>query len=81
MFFMHAAQMIFLLNVYMLIIEFLFYSLTLKLNAKSINIFRLKITLKRVSEESFFVKVIEFKVQNVEDCLIYQIEIRKRKSI
>ena len=81
MHFMHVTQMIFLLNVYMLIIESSFYSLTLKLNAKSTNIFRLKVTLKRVSEENSFVEVTEFKVQNVESRLIHQIEIRKRKSI
>ena len=80
MHFMHAAQIISLLNVCMLIIEFLFYSLTLKLNAKSTNIFRLKITLKRVSEENFFAEVIKFKARNVENRLIHQIEIKKRKS-
>ena len=71
MLFMHAIQMIFLLNVYMLIIKSSFYSLTLKLNAKSINIFKLKITLKRISEESSFIKVTEFEARNVEDCLIH----------
>ena len=80
MFFIHAVQMISLLNVCMLIIESLFYSLTLKFNAKSTNIFRLKITLRRVSEESSFAEVIEFKIQNVEDRLIHQIEIKKRES-
>ena len=80
MLFMHVVQMIFFLNVYMLIIKFLFYLLTLKLNAKNIYIFRLKIMLRRVSEESSFTKVTEFKVQNVENRLIHQIEIRKRKS-
>ena len=78
---MHAAQMIFLLNVYMLIIEFSFYSLTLKSNAKNTNIFKLKITQKRVSEESSFIEVIKFKTRNVEDCLIHQIKTRKRKLI
>ena len=39
MHFMHAVQMIFLLNIYMLIIELTFYSLTLKLKTKHINIF------------------------------------------
>ena len=81
MFFMYIAQIIFLLNVYMLIIKLLFYSLTLKLNAKNINILKLKITLKRVFEESSFVKVTEFKVKNVENPLIHQIKIRKRESI
>ena len=65
----------------MLIIESSFYSLTLKFNAKNSNIFKLKITLRRISEESSFVKVIEFKAQNVEDRLIHQIEIRKQESI
>ena len=77
---MHAAQMISFLNIYILIIESLFYSLTLKFNVKNTNIFRLKVTLKRVSKETSFAKIIKFKIQNVEDCLIYQIEIRKRKS-
>ena len=74
---MHVAQMIFLLNVYILIIKLSFYSLTLKLNAKNTNIFKLRITLKRVSEESFFAEMIEFEIRNVEDDLIHQIEIRK----
>ena len=64
----------------MLIIESSFYSLTLKFNAKNINIFRLKVTLKRISEESSFVEVTEFKARNVENRLIHQIEIKKRKS-
>ena len=68
---MHAAQMISLLNVYMLIIKSLFYSLTLKLNAKSTNIFKLRVTLRRVSEENSFAEVIEFKAQNVENRLIH----------
>ena len=80
MHFMHAAQMISLLNVYMLITESSFYSLTLKLNAKSTNIFKLKITLKCVSEESSFAEVTEFKTRNVENRLIHQIETKKRKS-
>ena len=42
MLFMHAAQMIFLLNIYMLIIESSFYSLTLQLNTKNVNIFEIK---------------------------------------
>ena len=64
----------------MLITESSFYSLTLKLNAKSTNIFRLRVTLRRVSEESSFAEVTEFEVQNVEDRLIHQIETRKRES-
>ena len=62
MHFMHAAQMISLLDVYMLITESSFYSLTLKLNAKNTNIFKLKVTLKRISEESSFAEVTEFEV-------------------
>ena len=81
MHFMHAAQMISFLKVYMLIIKSSFYSLSLKLNAKSTNIFKLKVTLRRVSEESFFAEVTEFKARNVEDRLIHQIEIKKRESI
>ena len=77
MLFMHVAQMIFLLNVYMLIIKSSFYSLTLRLNAKNINIFRLKITLRYVSEENSFIKMIKVEVQNVEDRLIHQIETKK----
>ena len=61
MHFMHAAQMIFILNVYMLIIKFIFYSLTLKPKTKHINIFWLKITLKRVSEETFLLKWLNLK--------------------
>ena len=37
--------------------------------------------LKRVSEESSFAEVTEFKTRNVENRLIHQIEIRKRKLI
>ena len=81
MLFMHAVSIFSFLNVYILIIKFLFYSLTLKLNAKSINIFRLKVTLRRVFEESSFIKVIKFKARNVKNRLIHQIETRKRKSI
>ena len=81
MLFMHAAQMIFLLNVYMLIIKSSFYSLILKFNARNKNIFRLKVTLRCVSEESSFAEVTEFKARNVENRLIHQIEIRKRKLI
>ena len=80
MLFIHVIQMIFYLNVYMLIIKSSFYSLTLKLNAKNTNIFKLKITLRRVSEESSFAEMTEFKARNVEDRLIHQIETRKRKS-
>ena len=65
----------------MLIIESSFYSLTLKFNAKNINIFRLKITLRRVFEKNSFAEVTEFEAQNVEDRLIHQIEIKKRESI
>ena len=64
MHFMHAAQMIFLLNVCMLIIKSTFYSLTLKPKTKHINIFWLRVTLRRASEESLFVEMIEFKAQN-----------------
>ena len=61
MHFMHVVQMIFLLNVYMLIIKFTFYSLTLKPKTKHINIFWLKVTLKRVSEENFLLKWLNLK--------------------
>ena len=64
----------------MLIIKSSFYSLTLKLNARSTNIFKLKVTLRRVSEESSFAEVTEFEARNVENRLIHQIETRKRKS-
>ena len=63
MHFMHVVQMIFLLNVYMLIIKFTFYSLTLKSKAKHINIFWLKITLKRVFEENFLLKWLNLKLK------------------
>ena len=61
MHFMHAVQMIFLLNVYMLITKFTFYSLTLKSKTKHINTFWLKITLKRISEESLLLKWLNLK--------------------
>ena len=61
MHFMHVAQMIFLLNVCMLIIRFTFYSLTLKSKTKHINIFWLKVTLRRVSEENFLLKWLNLK--------------------
>ena len=64
MHFMHAAQMIFLLNICMLIIEFTFYSLTLKPKARHINIFWLKVTLKCISEENSFAEMTEFEAQN-----------------
>ena len=64
MHFMHAAQMIFLLNVCMLIIEFTSYSLTLKSKTKHINTFWLRATLKCVSEENSFAEVTEFEAQN-----------------
>ena len=63
MHFMHAVQMIFLLNVCMLIIRFTFYSLTLKSKTKHINIFWLKVTLKRVFEESFLLKWLNLKLK------------------
>ena len=61
---MHAAQMIFLLNIYMLIIKSTFYSLTLKSKTKHINTFWLKVTLRRVSEENSFAEMIELEAQN-----------------
>ena len=61
MHFMHVAQMIFLLNVCMLIIKFTFYSLTLKLKTKHINIFWLKVMLERVSEENSLLKWLNLK--------------------
>ena len=61
MHFMHAAHVISLLNVYMLIIKFIFYSLTLKSKTKHINIFWLKITLKCVFEESSLLKWLNLK--------------------
>ena len=61
MHFMHAVQMIFLLNVYMLIIKFIFYSLTLKSKTKYINIFWLKVTLRRVSKENSLLKWLNLK--------------------
>ena len=61
MHFMHVVQMIFILNVCMLIIRFTFYSLTLKSKTKYINIFWLKITLKRVFEENFLLKWLNLK--------------------
>ena len=63
MHFMHVAQMIFLLNVYMLIIKFTFYSLTLKSKTRHINIFWLRITLRRVFEESFLLKWLNLKLK------------------
>ena len=48
----------------MLIIEFTSYSLTLKSKAKHINIFWLRVTLRRVFEENFFIEMIELKTQN-----------------
>ena len=63
MHFMHAVQMIFLLNVYMLIIEFTSYSLTLKLKTKHINIFWLKVTLRCVFEKSFLLKWLNLKLR------------------
>ena len=62
--FMHAAQMIFLLDVCMLIIRLTFYSLTLKPKARHINTFWLRITLERVFEKSFFAEMTELKAQN-----------------
>ena len=66
---------------YILIIKSLFYSLTLKLNAKNINIFRLKITLKRISEQSSFTEMIEYKARNVKSCLIHQIKIKSENQL
>ena len=63
MHFMHAAQMISLLNVCMLIIKFTFYSLTLKPKTKHINIFWLKVTLRRASEESSLLKWLNLKLR------------------
>ena len=63
MHFMHAVQMIFLLNVCMLIIKFTFYSLTLKSKTKHINIFWLKITLRRVSEKNSLLKWLNLKLK------------------
>ena len=63
MHFMYVVQMIFLLNVCMLIIEFTFYSLTLKLKTKHINIFWLKVTLKRVFEENSLLKWLNLKLK------------------
>ena len=63
MHFMHAVQMIFLLNVYMLIIKFTFYSLTLKSKTRHINIFWLRITLKRVFEKSSLLKWLNLKLR------------------
>ena len=63
MHFMHAAQMIFLLNVYMLIIKLTFYSLTLKSKARHINIFWLRVTLERASEESSLLKWLNLKLR------------------
>ena len=61
MHFMHDAQMIFLLNIYMLIIKSTFYSLTLKSKTRHINIFWLKVTLKHVSEKNFLLKWLNLK--------------------
>ena len=63
MHFMHAAQMIFLLNVCMLIIESTFYSLTLKPKAKHINIFWLRVTLRRVFKENSLLKWLNLKLR------------------
>ena len=60
---MHAAQVIFLLDVCMLIIGPTFYSLTLKPKAKHINIFWLRATLRRASEESFLLKWLDLKLR------------------
>ena len=59
--FMHVVQMIFLLNVCMLIIKFTFYSLTLKSKARHINTFWLRITLKRVFKENSLLKWLNLK--------------------
>ena len=61
MHFKHAVQMIFLLNVYMLIIKSIFYSLILKLKTKHINIFWLKITLKRIFKKNSLLKWLNLK--------------------
>ena len=63
MHFMHVIQIIFLSDICMLIIEFTFYSLTLKPKTKHINIFWLKITLKRVFEKNFLLKWLNFKLR------------------
>ena len=61
MHFMHVAQMIFLLNVCMLIIKFTFYSLTLESKARHINTFWLRVTLRRVFEENSLLKWLNLK--------------------
>ena len=58
---MHAAQVISLLDVCMLIIRFTFYSLTLEPKARHINIFWLRVTLGRASEESPLLKWLNLK--------------------
>ena len=63
MHFMHAAQMIFLLNVCMLIIGLTFYSLTLKPKTRHINTFWLRATLRRAFEESFLLKWLNLKLR------------------
>ena len=63
MHFMHAVQIIFLLNVCMLIIKFTFYSLTLKPKARHINTFWLKATLKCAFEKSFLLKWLNLKLK------------------
>ena len=63
MHFMHAAQMIFLLSVCMLIIRFTFYSLTLKSKTRHINTFWLRVTLERASEESPLLKWLNLKLK------------------
>ena len=63
MHFMHAVQMISLLNVYMLIIKFIFYSLTLKPKTRHINTFWLKITLKHAFEKNPLLKWLNLKLR------------------
>ena len=61
--FMHAAQMIFLLDVCMLITGPTFYSLTLKSKARHINTFWLRATLGRVFEKNSLLKWLNLKLR------------------
>ena len=61
--FMHAAQIISLLNVCMLTIKSTSYSLTLKSKARHINTFWLRATLERAFEESPLLKWLNLKLK------------------
>ena len=81
MHFMYAVQMISLLNVCMLITGFTFYSLTLKLKARHINTFWLRVTLKRAFKESFLLKWLNLKLRiHIETENEHQFDFKKFSS-